>query len=52
MAIPVDFIILLLNVEFAEEVESDHRVDVHDDGQQHHRQDKLWILYSLYYTEE
>lgn len=41
MTVLVDLIVLLLHVELAEEVERDHRVDVHDDRQQHHRQHQL-----------
>ena len=41
MTLPVDVVVFLLDVELAEEVEGDDRVDVHDDGQQHERQDEL-----------
>lgn len=41
MAVPINVIIFLLHVELAEEVEGDDRVDVHYDGEQHHREDQL-----------
>jgi len=41
VTLPVDVVVFLLDVELAEEVEGDDRVDVHDDGQQHERQDEL-----------
>lgn len=36
MTVPVDLVIFLLDVELAEEIESDHSVYVHDDRKQHH----------------
>ena len=41
MTLLIDIVILLLDVELAEEVEGDDGVDVHDDGQQQQRQAKL-----------
>jgi len=41
VALEVDGSVLLLDVEFTEEVEGDHSVDVHDDAQQHQCQQQL-----------
>lgn len=41
VTVPVDFIVFFLHVKLSEEVERYHRVDVHDDSQQHHRQHQL-----------
>ena len=37
----VDVVVLLLDVELAEEVEGNDGVDVHDDGEQHEGQHQL-----------
>lgn len=41
MAFFVDLLILLLDVEFSEEIKGDHRVDIDDDRQQHHSKYQL-----------
>lgn len=46
MAFLIDFFVLLLYVELAEEIESDYGVDVHDNRQQHHREHQLFAVVS------
>ena len=44
MALLVDLLLLLRDVELAEEVERDHGVDVDDNGQEHDGQDELFAV--------
>lgn len=46
MTLAVDVVVLLLDVELAEEVEGDNRINVHNDGQQHDSEEELLAVVS------